>query len=121
MKTSKRIFRSFAQAVLCVLISYNSFAQNEKELKEIRIKTSAQCEMCKTRLEKALAYEKGVKKATLDLTTMEMIVTYKPLKTNPGKLRTAITQTGYDADSVPAVKDAYNHLPDCCKKGAHGK
>lgn len=81
-----------------------------------QFKTSAVCEMCKARIEKSLAYEKGVQSAVLDVPTQVVTVTYKTDKTTPAALRTAVQKTGYDADELTADARAYNRLPDCCKK-----
>ena len=72
--------------------------------------------MCKARIEKSLAYEKGVQSAVLDVPTKVLTVTYKADKTTPAALRTAVQKTGYDADELTADARAYNRLPDCCKK-----
>ncbi|MBJ6109653.1 heavy-metal-associated domain-containing protein [Hymenobacter sp. BT523] len=82
----------------------------------VQFKTSAVCDMCKARLEKSLAYEKGVQSATLDVPTKVLTVTYKADKTTPDALRTAVQKTGYDADQLTADARAYSRLPDCCKK-----
>lgn len=103
-------------SLILILISSVS-AQRSRETKEIEIKTSAQCEMCKERLEKAFAYEKGVKSSDLNVKTAVFKVTYFPNKTNPEKLREAITLIGYDADDLKADEKAYKKLPDCCQKG----
>ena len=92
-------------------------AQNAKEKKKIEIKTSAQCEMCKERLEKAFAYEKGVKSSNLDVETAVFTVEYLSNKTTPEKLQVAVTKIGYDADSLKADEQAYKKLPACCQKG----
>ena len=81
-----------------------------------QFKTSAVCEMCKARIEKSLAYEKGVQSAVLDVPSQVVTVTYKTDKTTPAALRTAVQKTGYDADELTADARAYNRLPDCCKK-----
>jgi len=81
-----------------------------------QFKTSAVCDMCKARLEKSLAYEKGVQTASLDVPSKVLTVTYRPDKTTPAALRTAVQKTGYDADDLTAEARAYNRLPDCCKK-----
>ncbi len=81
-----------------------------------QFKTSAVCDMCKTRIEKSMAYEKGVQSAVLDVPTQMLTVTYRPEKTTPSALRTAVQKTGYDADDQAADARAYNRLPDCCKK-----
>ncbi|SNR83634.1 MULTISPECIES: heavy-metal-associated domain-containing protein [Hymenobacter] len=83
---------------------------------QVKFKTSAVCDMCKARLEKSLAYEKGVQAASLDVPTQVLTVTYRPEKTTPTALRTAVQATGYDADDQPANARAYDRLPDCCKK-----
>jgi periplasmic mercuric ion binding protein len=91
-------------------------AGQKNNLAELRIKTSAQCEMCKDRIEKAMAFEKGVKNSNLDLETKILTVKYKPSSTNPEKIRKALAAVGYDADSVFANIKAYTALPPCCKK-----
>ena len=82
----------------------------------VQFKTSAVCDMCKSRIEKSLAYEKGVQSAVLDVPTQIVTVTYKADKTSPEALRTAVQKTGYDADNLTADARAYSRLPDCCKK-----
>ena len=100
--------------------SQSVFAQEVKKTETITIKTSTQCGMCKTRIEKAMAYEKGVKSSTLDVEKAEFTVTYKPSKTSPEKIKKAISNVGYDADDVKANEKAYSSLPNCCKKGGMG-
>ncbi|AIZ65070.1 MerP [Hymenobacter sp. DG25B] len=83
---------------------------------QLQIKTSAVCDMCKARLEKSMAYEKGVQAAVLDVPSKILTVTYRPDKTSAEALRTAVQSTGYDADAQMANDKAYERLPDCCKK-----
>jgi periplasmic mercuric ion binding protein len=83
---------------------------------ELKLKTSAVCETCKETIEKALAFEKGVKKSDLDVASKIVTVTYNPQKTTPEKIRQAIANAGYDADDVKANPKSFKKLPDCCKK-----
>jgi periplasmic mercuric ion binding protein len=99
--------------------SQEEFGKNQKKDAEVKIQTSAQCGMCKERIEKSMVFEKGVKALTLDLETKILTVTYNEKKTDPEKLRKAITKIGYDADDLEAEPSAYDKLPDCCKKGGH--
>lgn len=94
----------------------SSYVQAQKNTEEIKILTSAQCEMCKTRIETAMAYEKGVSKSDLNLEDKVLTVTYKAGKTTPDKIRKAINALGYDADETLADPKAYASLPPCCKK-----
>lgn len=102
-----------------VLFCFNSFSQDAKKKETIEIKTSAQCEMCKERIEKALAYTKGVKKSNLDINSKKITVTFNPKKISVEKIREVISKAGYDADDMAADVKAYEMLPGCCKKGGH--
>ncbi|MBW6459899.1 MAG: heavy-metal-associated domain-containing protein [Bacteroidales bacterium] len=83
----------------------------------MQIKTSAVCGMCKERIEGNIAYEKGVKKVDLDDETKIVTIGYNPRRTDPDKLRKAISKLGYDADDVEADQAAHDKLPKCCQKG----
>lgn len=104
---------------MALIVSSVAFSQKANKTETISIKTSSQCDMCKHTLEKAMAYEKGVKKSNLDVPTSVLTVEYNPSKTTPEKIKKAVTETGYDADELPANPAAYERLNDCCKKGAH--
>jgi periplasmic mercuric ion binding protein len=102
--------------IILALMAFAITAQAQKKTEEIIIKTSAVCNMCKNNIEKAMAYEKGVKKAELTVKTQELKVVYDPRKTSPEKIKKTISETGYDADEVPAAPKAYEKLNACCKK-----
>ncbi len=87
---------------------------------QIEIQTSAICTMCQYALEKDLAFEKGVKEATLNLDDKVMTIVYNPKKTDPQTLRERITMVGYHADTLARNPMAYENLPMCCKDGSHG-
>jgi len=107
--------RTITVLAIVLLLSAGVNARAAK-FEEVKIKTSAQCDECKDRIEEALAFEKGVKKSELDLETKILTVTYKPNKTTPENIRKAIVKVGYDADEVKAETKAYGKLPACCKK-----
>jgi len=100
------------------LISPVSAQEKKKNYEEVKIKTSAVCGMCEERIEGNIAYEKGVKSVDLDDETKVVTIGYDPRKTDPAKLRTAISKLGYDADDVAADKEAHDKLPACCQKGS---
>jgi len=90
----------------------------KKNYEEVQIKTSAVCGMCEERIETNIVYEKGVKKVELDDVTKIVTIGFDPKKTDPDSLRKAISELGYDADDIPANKEAYDKLPACCQKGS---
>jgi mercuric ion binding protein len=120
--------KAFAFSLLTLLSLAGTAAQAQKApvatttakkgTEMVQFKTSAVCDMCKSRLEKSLAYEKGVQAANLDVPSKVLTVSYNPAKTTPEALRAAVQKTGYDADAVTADARAYDRLPDCCKKTA---
>ncbi len=97
----------------------NTGKSPEKKSKtaEIEIQTSAVCGMCKERIEHGLAYAKGVKYVELNSETKVVTVEYNTSRTDPDKIRTAISEIGYDADEVMANQEAHDKLPACCQKG----
>lgn len=104
----------FYTLLVFLFVSVGVYAQKNVEIK---IKTSAECEMCKKTIETTVYKLKGVKKVTVDLATKDATVIYSPKKTSPEEIKKAIVAVGYDADEMKANVKAYKALPDCCKKG----
>lgn len=111
--------KSFLLAAAIALLPLAS--AHAQQVAQVQIRTSAVCGMCKTTLEKAMAYEKGVKAAELDVDTKLLTVVYRPDKTTPAKLRNAVVLAGYTADSLAADPRAFSRLPECCQKPEDGK
>ena len=113
----KNMIVCFTIAMMTVFITDSANAQEKKKnFEEVRIQTSAVCGMCEERIETNIAYEKGVKSVELSDETKIVTIGFDPRKTDTGKLRTAISKVGYDADDVAADPEAYAKLPGCCKK-----
>ena len=117
MKKNSFVLGCIWVAVVMTVFSATCFGQ-QKKTDTIEIKTSAVCGMCKDRIEGCLAFEKGVKSASLDVETKIVTITYNPAKTSPAQLRKTLSKLGYDADTIPANQAAYSKLPACCKKDA---
>ena len=93
-----------------------SFAQL-KPVEKIVIKTpTVQCESCKERIENYLKREPGVSVVKVDYKKKTTTITYLTDRNNIEQLKTAIANSGYDADDVTANEDSYKKLPNCCKK-----
>jgi len=106
------VFSVFAVLVLSIF----SLAFRADPPSQVKIKTSAICEMCKERIEKQLAFTKGVAESNLDLKDKVVTITFNPKKTDIAKLKKAINDAGYDADETVANEKSYDKLPSCCKK-----
>lgn len=104
---------SFLMIFGFLLTAMSGFAQTDTDT--LRIKTSAVCGTCKKTIEHNLSFEKGVKSAKQDVSSGTLTVIYRSDKTNPEKIRLAVTKIGYDADSMKADPKSFNRLPECCK------
>ncbi|MFN5421859.1 MAG: heavy-metal-associated domain-containing protein [bacterium] len=101
-----------------LLFAFSATAQQKKPV-TVKINTpTIQCEMCKKRIEDYLKYEEGILKSTVDVKYKRTTVVYLADRTNVENIKTAIANTGYDADDVKASDEAYKELPKCCKKPA---
>lgn len=115
----------FTMMLFFLALSLPTFAQGKSSKKkgktkgnqEVIIMTSAECDMCKETIEKALVYSKGVKNANLNVESKKLTVVYNSNKISPDEIRQIISKTGYNADEISADKEAYKNLPKCCKVG----
>lgn len=98
-------------------------AVSHAQTETITVKTNIYCDHC-MRCESCGANiissvrsgTKGVKKVKVNEEEGSIFVTYNAAKTDPEKIKTAITAAGYDADEMKARADAYQALDNCCKK-----
>lgn len=107
--------------IIALLFIGNGFAQENKKTAEIVIMTSAECGTCKKVLEEKLNYTKGIRFAELDVATKKLTVAYSTKKISADEIRKIISETGYDADDVPANVGSQQSLPTCCQPGGMGK
>ena len=73
------------------------------------------CDMCKSRIEKAAKNVSGVTEANWDYDKKSLTVMYFPQKTNASAIQQAVAAVGYDTDKYKATTDAYNKIPECCR------
>lgn len=103
-----------------LLGAYNTQAQKSAKSTPITetavLMTSAQCDMCKARIEGKLGESKGVRMVALDIRSKKLTVKYNPEKTTVDEIKRAINALGYDADEAKGDPEAYKNLPACCQK-----
>jgi mercuric ion binding protein len=74
------------------------------------------CSMCKRTIEREVGYLSGVKWVQVDVASKTTRVVLKGKKTTADLVRTTIVNSGYAADGMPANLNAYQQLPDCCRR-----
>ncbi|MDR2840329.1 MAG: heavy-metal-associated domain-containing protein [Paludibacter sp.] len=80
--------------IFSVLFSFTAFSAKQTAIFNV---SNMHGEHCKKIIEKNIAYEKGVKALTFDLTKNLVTITFDDAKTNTEKLQTALKKIGYDA------------------------
>lgn len=74
--------------------------QSDPNIKTVKIQTSAHTVQCKAKIEKTLAFEKGVIESELDKKTQVLTVKYKINKTNVDNIIKVITDLGHSAEEI---------------------
>ena len=72
------------------------------------------CNMCKTRIEKAVK-DGGASNASWDQKTKMLTVTFDPAKASVDSFGKKLAVVGHDTEKYKTDKKTYDALPDCCK------
>ena len=96
-----------SRTVLLIVVSIFLFTgitkaqdKGKKKIETVKYWVSMDCENCKAKVEKNIAFEKGVKDLKVDLRTKTVVITYKPKKTKPEKLEKAIKKLGFKTEII---------------------
>lgn len=104
-------FSSYSVSTTQDVLKTNEILHNETET----FKVYGNCGMCKKRIESSLKDVKGVSKATWDVKSKMMKITYDPHEISLEKIKTTIASVGHDVVGVKADDKIYNNLPNCCQ------
>jgi periplasmic mercuric ion binding protein len=114
----KNSFVLFVLTFICLSGIQNLHAQqssnNEDKYQEARFHVSVHCTSCKEKIEREMAFSKGVKNATVDVESKIVLVSYDPKKTNPETIKGSISKLGYDVITCNATGKCINSK-DCCE------
>lgn len=112
MKNSKSIFYTFSIMLAIFLANISiAFAQEETS----KMKVDGNCQMCKKRIETALLKNQNIKKASWDVDSKILTVSYDPKKIDQAGIQKIITEAGHDTEKLKATDAAYKKLPECCQ------
>jgi len=92
----------------------SSVRQEPSSVKTESFKVWGNCDMCKTRIEKA-AKAGGASSAEWSTKTKLLTVSFDPSKTNLDALSKKMASAGHDTEKYRADDKVYNSLPACCK------
>lgn len=78
------------------------------------IKVYGKCDMCKSRIEKAVTAIQGVTKADWNVDSKVLSVSYDGHKTSNEDIQKSIAAIGHDTEKYRATDATYQNLPSCC-------
>jgi copper chaperone CopZ len=109
----------FITVLLAIFLGTQTYAQmqdhnNMSSSKTETIKVFGNCDMCKSRIEKAAKIE-GVSKAEWNDETKLLTLVYDPMKVKSDDVQKKIAASGHDTEKFKADDKAYTGLPGCCK------
>ena len=104
----------FLTLTCLALVYLTAFAQKPK-WEKVNFQVSGNCDMCKTKIEKAAKAVEGVKTARWNVVSKKMKVKFNPAITNTDKIQQIIASIGYDTEKHKATDEVYNNLHHCCK------
>lgn len=97
--------------VIMLFFATSAVAQNQKYIIDVR----GNCNLCKTRIEKAAIKTKGVKYAFWRAETEQLTLILNANKTSIDQVAKNIAAVGHEANGVAVVDSVYAALPMCCQ------
>ncbi len=76
----------------------------KNEVKSITLEVNMHCQSCKAKIERNIAFEKGVKEVEVALDSKRVTIKYDSTKTDPDKIAKAIEKLGYTTKPVEPQK-----------------
>lgn len=101
MKTKFILFLMVCFTTLSMGVNAQGKKEKKSNKEEVVFNVSMTCENCKKRIEKNIAFEKGVSDMSVDLPEKTVMVVFNPQKTNVGNLQKAFEKLGYTATLRP--------------------
>ena len=97
-----RLLKIMVVVMVGTLFTTMALAQKPgKNTSEVVYKVSMDCEGCKKKIEKNIAFEKGVKDLRVNLQEKHVTVVFDSTKTNVEKLKAAIEKLDFSVEKVP--------------------
>ena len=86
--------------LLALLFSFSLTSVAQKEKKSVIFSVNMDCETCQKKIERNIAFEKGVQDLKTNLKEKTVTVTYDSSKTDVKKLTAAFKKIGFEAKEI---------------------
>lgn len=104
--------------VMALMLAFTTFAvqAQQKNTKSVSFDVNMHCNDCVQKIEKNIAFEKGVKDMKVNLADKKVCLSYDSTKTDVTKLQKAIVKLGYTAEESKNTASAPVPEAKECKK-----
>lgn len=82
----------------CIPSNIVAVENSQNELTTVIFSATIHCDNCKKKIEKNMAFEKGVKEIKVDVKSKTVTVTFKSDKNTPEDLKKALEKLGYNSE-----------------------
>ena len=101
---------------ILVLLPVVGMAQEQPSKNQSsQVEVFGNCQMCKSRIEKAALEVSGVKYAQWDIPSGNLKLIYNARKTHIDTVQVAVAVSGHDTRDYKADSAVYDKLPMCCQ------
>ena len=107
--------------LMALLFGALTTVEAKPDKKVVTFSVEIDCENCKQKIERNLAYEKGILNLEASVKKNTVIVTYDAAKTNVEKLTEAFKKLGYEAKVLPEKRDDAKNRIYYLPFGTHNK
>ena len=108
--------RKLILAAVFILSGFSIHAQEKlNKNAKFEIEVNGNCDMCQSRIQKAVFSVQGVKSATWSVETHQLNLILNEEKATVLDVKKAVAKAGYDTDEVKATNENYDKLPGCCQ------
>jgi copper chaperone CopZ len=114
MKTIQLFLLIIMIAIISGTVTAQTTSGSSGNQKTETFKVWGNCNMCKTRIEKAVKAD-GVSSADWSTKTKILTVTFDPAKTSVDSFSKKLASVGHDTEKYRADDKAYDALDSCCK------
>lgn len=87
-------------AILMMVMPFSVVAKKTSSLIKVVFSVPMDCVSCQTKIEKNIAFEKGVKALDISLVKQIVAVTYDSIKTSVPNLQAGFKKIGYEAKVI---------------------
>lgn len=104
MKSRIIVFVAIMISFTMIHIPVHAQKQKKRNIKVVKLMTTAHTENCKAKIEHTFEYEKGIISAELNRETQILTVKYNADKTDVEKIIKVVTDLGHQAQEIPLEK-----------------